>query len=78
VTHLDEKLSLEKLFTIKIVKSLICLVGTQIPTVSIIEQQLILSLETLTQNKTEISSGIKCSEVQIIQNWIISTRKTRL
>jgi hypothetical protein len=36
-------------------------------------------LKNINEKKNiEMSSGIKCSEVQIIQNWIISTRKTRL
>jgi hypothetical protein len=47
VTHLVEGLSLEALLTLKVETSLICLVGTRKPTVSIIEQQLILFLKTL-------------------------------
>jgi hypothetical protein len=52
VTHLVEGLSLETLLTLKVEKSLICLVGTRRPTVSIIEQHSILFLKTLIRNKT--------------------------
>jgi hypothetical protein len=39
VTHLVEGLSLETVLALKVGKSLICLVGTRSPTVSITEQQ---------------------------------------
>jgi hypothetical protein len=39
VTHLVEGLNLETLLTLKVENSLICLVGTRRPTVSIIEQK---------------------------------------
>jgi hypothetical protein len=51
VVHLDEGQSLETLLTLKVEKSLICLVVTLRPTVSVIEQQLILFLEMLTRKK---------------------------
>jgi hypothetical protein len=51
VTHLVEGLSLEILLTLKVEKSLICLVDTHTPTVSMTEQQPILFLETLIRNK---------------------------
>jgi hypothetical protein len=51
ITHLVEGLSLETFFTLKVEKSLICFIGICKPTVSIIEQQLILFLKTLTRNK---------------------------
>jgi hypothetical protein len=51
VTHLVEGLSLETLLTLKVEKSLICLVDTWRPTVSIVEQQSILFLKTLIKNK---------------------------
>jgi hypothetical protein len=47
VTHLVEGLNLETLLALKVEKSLICLVGTRRPTVSIVEQQSILLLKTL-------------------------------
>jgi hypothetical protein len=51
ITHLAEGLSLNIFFTLKVEKSLICFAGICKPTVSIIEQQLILFLKTLTRNK---------------------------
>jgi hypothetical protein len=51
ITHLVEGLSLETFFTLKVEKSLICFAGIYRPTLSIIEQQLILFLKTLTRNK---------------------------
>jgi hypothetical protein len=47
VTHLVEGLSLETLLTLKVKKSLICLVGTRRLTESIIEQHSILFSKTL-------------------------------
>jgi hypothetical protein len=47
VTHLGEELSLETLLTLKVEKSLICLVGTRSPTVSIIQKQPILFLKKI-------------------------------
>jgi hypothetical protein len=46
ITRLVEGLSLETFWTLKMEKSLICFAGTCKPTVSIIEQQLILFLKT--------------------------------
>jgi hypothetical protein len=51
ITHLVEGPSLETFFTLKVEKSRICFAGICKPTVSIIEQQLILFLKTLTRNK---------------------------
>jgi hypothetical protein len=51
VTHLVEGLSLEILLTLKVEKSLICLVGTWRPTVSITEQHSIMFLKTLIRNR---------------------------
>jgi hypothetical protein len=51
VTRLVEGLSLETLLMLKVGKSLICLLGTRRPDVSIIEQQPILFLKNLTRNK---------------------------
>jgi hypothetical protein len=51
VTRLVEGLSLGKLLALKVEKSLICLVGTGRPTVSVIEQYSILFLKTLIRNK---------------------------
>jgi hypothetical protein len=64
VTHLVEGLSLETLLTLKVEKSLICLVRARRPTVSIIEQ-LILFLKTLIRNKASrfLSPGIKLFKV---------------
>jgi hypothetical protein len=45
VTHLAEDLTLETLLPLKVEKSLICLVGTRRPTVTITEQQSIFVLE---------------------------------
>jgi hypothetical protein len=42
VADLDERLSLETLFALKVEKYVICLVGTWRPEVSIIEQQFLL------------------------------------
>jgi hypothetical protein len=50
MTHLAEGLFLNALLTLK-VKFLIRLVGTRIPTVSMMEWQLILPLKTLIRNK---------------------------
>jgi hypothetical protein len=47
VTHFGEGLSPEAVFTLKVVKYLICLVGTWRPSVSIIGKQFILFLKTL-------------------------------
>jgi hypothetical protein len=52
VAQVDEGLSLEALLTLRVENFLICLVGTQRPTASMIEEQLILFLETLTRNST--------------------------
>jgi hypothetical protein len=41
VTHLAEGLCLRALLTLKVENCLICLVGTRIPTVSVMELQLI-------------------------------------
>jgi hypothetical protein len=65
VTHLVERPSLETLLKLKLEKSLICLVGTRRPRVSIIEQQSILFLKTLIRNKVSRfwrleSSALKC------------------
>jgi hypothetical protein len=49
--HIAEGLRLETLPILKVEKSLICLLGTRRPTVSIIKQQLILFLKTLIRNK---------------------------
>jgi hypothetical protein len=49
--HLVEGLNLETLLMLRVQKSLICLVATWRPTVSIIEQQSILVLKTLARNK---------------------------
>jgi hypothetical protein len=51
VTHLVEGLSLETLLTLKVEKSLICLVGTRRTTISITEQQTILFLKALIRNQ---------------------------
>jgi hypothetical protein len=51
VTCLIEGLSLETLLTLKVDKSLICLVGTRRPTVSLIEKHSILFLKTSIRNK---------------------------
>jgi hypothetical protein len=51
MTHLTEGLALNALLTLKVENSLICLVGTRIPTVSTTEWQLILPFETLIRNK---------------------------
>jgi hypothetical protein len=51
MTHLAEGLFLNTLFTLKAENSLTCLVGTRIPTVSMMEWQLILPLKTLITNK---------------------------
>jgi hypothetical protein len=46
VTHLAEGLCFNKLLTLKVENSLICLVGTRIPTVSKMEGQFIFPLKT--------------------------------
>jgi hypothetical protein len=51
ITHLVEGLSLETFFTLKEEMSLICFEGICKPTVSIMEQELILFLKSLTRNK---------------------------
>jgi hypothetical protein len=51
LAHLAEGLCLRALLTLKVEKSLICLTGTRIPTVSMIERQFILPLKTLIRNK---------------------------
>jgi hypothetical protein len=50
-THIAEGLNLDTLLTLKVEKSLIFLVGIRRPTLSIIEQQLIVFLKTLIRNK---------------------------
>jgi hypothetical protein len=47
MTHPVEGLSLETLLTLKVKESLIFLVGTRRPTVSIIEEESVLFLKTL-------------------------------
>jgi hypothetical protein len=49
--HLFEGLSLETLLTLKVEKSLICLVGTRIQAVAVIDQQSIYFLKMLIRNK---------------------------
>jgi hypothetical protein len=51
MAHLSEGLFLHALLTLKVENSLIFLVGTRIPTVSMMEWQLILPLKTLIRNK---------------------------
>jgi hypothetical protein len=51
VKQLVERLSLETLLTLKVEKSLICLVGTRRPTTYIIEQQSVSFLKILIRNK---------------------------
>jgi hypothetical protein len=51
VAHLAEELRLETILTLKVEMSLIFLVRTRRPTVSIIEQQSILFLKTSIRNK---------------------------
>jgi hypothetical protein len=51
LTHLYDELLLETLLTLKLIKPLICFKGTRRPTLSVIEQQLISSLKTLTRNE---------------------------
>jgi hypothetical protein len=51
MTHLAEELFLNTLLTLKVENSLIFLVGTRIPTVSMMDWQLILLLKTLIRNK---------------------------
>jgi hypothetical protein len=51
MTHLAEGLCLNALLTLKVENYIICLVGTRIPTVSMMEWQLILPLKTLLRNK---------------------------
>jgi hypothetical protein len=65
MTHLAEGLFLNALLTPEVENSLVCLVGTRIPTVSMMEWQLILPLKTLIRNKASemSSSGIKCSKI---------------
>jgi hypothetical protein len=54
MTHLAEGLFLNALLTLKVENSLICFVGTRIPTLSMMEWQLILPLKTLVRNKVSI------------------------
>jgi hypothetical protein len=51
VVHLDEGLSLDTLLTLEVETSLICLLGTRRPIVSITERQMNLFLKTLKINK---------------------------
>jgi hypothetical protein len=53
VAHIDQWLDLEKLLTLLVELSLICLVCKRRPALSIVEQ-LILFWETLTRNKVSI------------------------
>jgi hypothetical protein len=62
VTRLVEGLSLETLLILKVEKSVICLVGTRRPTVSILQQQYIWFLKTLMRNKAW-EFGIKRSKI---------------
>jgi hypothetical protein len=59
MTHFFEGLSLETLLTLKVEKSVICLVRTRRPTVFIIEQRLILFLKTLIRNKASRFCGLE-------------------
>jgi hypothetical protein len=65
MTHLAEGLCLNALLTLKVENSFICLVGTRIPTESMMEWQFILPLKTSIRNKSMemSSSGIKCSKM---------------
>jgi hypothetical protein len=51
MTHMAEGLCFNALLTLKVENSLICLVGTLIPTVSKMEGQFILPLKTFMRNK---------------------------
>jgi hypothetical protein len=51
MVHLADGTCLNALLTLKVEISLICLVGTLIPTVSMMEWQFILPLKTLKRNK---------------------------
>jgi hypothetical protein len=59
MTHLPEGLFLNALLTLKVENSLSCLVDTRIPTVSMMEWQLILPLKTLIISK---ASSCGCLE----------------
>jgi hypothetical protein len=52
MAHFDKGLTLETLLTLRVEKSLICLVDTRRPTASIIEETFILILKMLARNKT--------------------------
>jgi hypothetical protein len=51
MTHLAEGLCLNVLLRLKVENSLICLVGTRMPIVSMVKWQFILPLKTLIRNK---------------------------
>jgi hypothetical protein len=61
MTHLAEGLCLKALLTLKVENFLICLVGTRIPTVSMMEWQLILPLKTSIRNKASRSHRLEKS-----------------
>jgi hypothetical protein len=61
MTHLIKGLSLETLLTLKVEKTLICLVATWRPTGSLTEQQLILFLKRLIRNKSSRFCRLKYS-----------------
>jgi hypothetical protein len=51
MAHLAEGLCLSALLTLKVENSLICLVGTRIPAVPMMEWQFIFPFKTLIRNK---------------------------
>jgi hypothetical protein len=63
VTHLDEGLGLEAFLTLKAEKSLNCLLGTERPTVSIIEQNFVLENVGTKYSIKKLTPGIKRFEM---------------
>jgi hypothetical protein len=67
MTHLAEGLRFNALLTLKILSPLIYLVGTRIPTVSMIDWKFILHLKTLIRNKASRCRRLKQSVLKFKQ-----------
>jgi hypothetical protein len=71
MTHLAEGLCFNAVLTLKVENSLICLVGTRIPTLSKIGRQFILPLKTFIRNKASRCRRMEWSVLKIKKKKII-------
>jgi hypothetical protein len=66
MTHLAEELFLNALLTLKVENSFICLVGTRILTMSMMEWKLVLPLKALIRNNNNNNNNNNAQADEII------------